>query len=255
MKYFEYGKENKEIVVILHGGGVSYKGAEPTAQLISQKYHVILVAYDGFNPSEPKTEFKSAQDEAKRLGDYIVQNYGGHIDILYGLSYGTRILMEVLSDRRLTITTTIADGMGLKDYPNIKSNLGKDIYCFFFTGFFYAIMGNPGPLRKKFLCKVTGRDPKEADRLLYHATWKSWKNQDFYLIGRKTDYQLFERTHMYLWYGIKGTVDKRLSKNLAQLKESGYPFQVQIFPELGHGGLAGEQPDRFLMEMTKAHQS
>ena len=37
MKYFEYGKELGEIMVILHGGGT----------------------YDGFNPSEPETEFVS----------------------------------------------------------------------------------------------------------------------------------------------------------------------------------------------------
>lgn len=90
MKYFEYGKENKELVVILHGGGVSYRGAEPTAKIVAEKYHVILVAYDGFNPSEPDTEFVSVQNEARRLGDYIAEKYGGHIDILYGLSYGGR---------------------------------------------------------------------------------------------------------------------------------------------------------------------
>ena len=50
-------------------------------------------------------------DEAKRLGDYIAAHYGGKIDILYGISYGCRVLMEVLADKRLTITTTIADGM------------------------------------------------------------------------------------------------------------------------------------------------
>lgn len=185
MKYFEYGKENKELVVILHGG-VSYRGAEPTAKIVAEKYHVILADYDGFNPSEPDTEFVSVQNEARRLGDYIAENYGGHIDILYGLSYGGRVLMEVLADKRLSVTTTIADGISLKDYPNIKSKAGKDIYCFFFTGFFYVMMADPGPLRTKFLCKITGRTAEEAERLLYrHATWKSWKNQDYCLIGKK----------------------------------------------------------------------
>ena len=46
---------------------------------------------------------------------------------------GCRVLMGVLNDARLTITTTIADGMGLRDYPDIKSKWGKDVYCFFFT--------------------------------------------------------------------------------------------------------------------------
>ena len=141
MKYFEFGKDQKELMVILHGGGTSYRGAEPAARLLGQKYHVVLVAYDGFNPSEPDTEFKSPMDEARRLSDYVVERYGGKIDILYGISYGCRILMEVLGDDRLTITTTIADGMSLRDYPDIKSKWGKDLYCFFFTGLFMPSWG------------------------------------------------------------------------------------------------------------------
>ena len=61
--------------------------------------------------------------------------------------------MEVLADARLTITTAITDGMSLRDYPNIRSKWGKDVYCFFFTGLFYAVMGRPGPRRKKFLAE------------------------------------------------------------------------------------------------------
>ena len=203
-------------MVMFHGGGTSYRGAEPSARLLGERYHVVLVAYDGFNPSEPETTFVSPMDEARRLSDYIVERYGGKIDILYGISYGCRILMEVLADKRLTITAAIADGMSLNDYPNIKSTWGKILY---------------------------GR-----------ATWQSWKNQDYALIGKKTDYSLFARTHMFLWYGIKGSVDKKLSANLGKLKAQGYPFEEKIFTDLGHGGLAGEQPRRFMEEVTLAYQ-
>ena len=252
MKYFEFGTENPELMVMLHGG-TSYFGMLPTAKEMAKVYHVVLVAYDGFNPDEPETEFVSPMDEAKRLGDYIAAHYGGKIDILYGISYGFRVLMEVLADKRLTITTTIADGMGLRDYPNIKSKWGKDVYCFFFTGLFYAIMGHPGPKRKKFLAKVTGRTLEEADRILYGmATWRSWKNQDYDLFGKKTDYSLFERTDMFLWYGIRGSVDKKLSAGLEALKKTGCPFETKIFTDLGHGGLAGEHPEEFLQEVQAA---
>ena len=96
-------------MVMLPGGGVCYRGAIPIAEEMAKVYHVVLVAYDGFNPDEPGTEYKSTLDEAKRLGDYVVEHCGGKIDILYGVSYGTFVLMDVLADRRLTITTTIAD--------------------------------------------------------------------------------------------------------------------------------------------------
>ena len=54
---------------------------------------------------------------------------------------------------------------------------------------------------------------------------------------------------------VTGTVDKKLSANLKKLKGQGYPFRYKIFTELGHGGLAGEQPERFLKEMINVHEA
>ena len=255
MKYFEFGKENEELMVLLHGGGTSYLGILPTAKKIAEKYHVILVAYDGFNPSEPETEFRSVAYEACALEDHILQNYQGKIDILYGLSYGCRTLMQVLEDDRLQITTTIADGMSLRDYPDIKNKALQELYLFFFTGTFFLVMGRAGKLRKRFLARITGRSVQEADRILYtKASWRSWKNQDRCLIGKKTDYTAFSHTDMHIWYGIKGTVDRKLSSNLAELEAGGFPFSCKIFADMGHGGLIGENTGQFIREVEEAHR-
>ena len=129
MKCFEFGSASDPVAVILLGGGASYRGAEPAARRLGERFHVVLVAYDGFNPSEPDTQFKSVMDEAQRLGDY-----------------------------------------------------------------------------------------------------------------------------MFLWYGIRGSVDRRLSANLDRLKATGTPFELTVFPDLGHGGLAGEYPARFVEEVAAAYQ-
>ena len=254
MKYFEFGKENKELMVMLHGGGVSYLGALPAAEYMARFFHVVLVSYDGFNPTEPDTTFRSVDYEAEMLAEYINENFGGEIDILYGISYGCRVLMAVLARPDLKIATTIADGMGTREYPDIKSEWGKNLYCFFFTGFFYQMMAKAGPIRKQILAKLTGRSVEEADRLLYQkASWESWKNQDRCLIGTKTDYSLFEKTDMYIWHGINSSVEKKLAKNMEKIKETGYPFTYKVFTDVGHGGLAGEQIPRFAGEVRAAH--
>ncbi|MCM1134721.1 MAG: hypothetical protein NC400_04010 [Clostridium sp.] len=255
MKFFEFGKENPEIMVMLQGGGTCYLGAVPVAECMAKKFHVILPAYDGFNPSEPDTEFTSVVDEAKQAADYIVKNYNGKIDVLYGISFGTNILNEMIQDTRLTITTTIADGMSTNDRPDIKSEWGKNLYCFFLSGFFYVMMGRAGKRRMKFIAKVTGRSMEEAEQLIYtKATWRSWKNMDYCLIGRKTNFEAFKNTDMHIWFGINSSVEKKLARNLKKWEEAGYAFTSKIFTDVGHGGLAGEQTERFLEEVITAHR-
>lgn len=256
MKYFEFGKENTEIMVVFHGGGICYRAALPTAEVLLGKYHVILVAYDGFNPSEPGTEFKSVVDEARRLGDYIIENYDGKIDILYGISFGCRILREVLADTRLTITTTIADGMETYDYPDIKSEWGKRICCFVMSGLGYVLFGKAGPKRKKLIAKSMGRSLEDIDRILYpDATYRSWRNQDYSCFGRHFNFDDFKRTDMYIWHGISSSVEKKLASNIKKWQDAGYAFTYKVFPNIGHGGLAAEHPEQFLEEVILAHES
>lgn len=256
MKYFEFGKENSEIMVVLHGGGVCYRGAIPVAENMAKRYHVILVAYDGFNPTEPDTEFKSVAYEAKRVADYIVENCNSRIDVLYGVSYGCYVLLDVLADKRLTITAAIADGMPTTDYPDIKNSLLKKIFLFFFTGFAYQMIGKAGPIRKKIVCKAMGRSTEAFDEIVYReATFKSWVNQDDCMIGRHMDFEVFKNADMYIWHGVGGKVDKGLSQNIKSWKDKGYVFNHKVFTGMGHGGLAAEHPDQFFKEVVAAHKS
>ena len=255
MKYFEFGKENTELMVMLPGGGVCYRGAIPVAEEMAKVYHVILVAYDGFNPDEPGTEFKSVSDEAKRLGDHIVEHYGGRIDILYGVSYGTFVLMDVLADERLKIMTTIADGMPTMDYADIKNPVLQNIYLFFLTGFAYWLIGRAGPIRKKIVCKMMDRTPESFDRIVYKdATWQSWVNQDRCMIGRHRNFEVFKRTDMYIWHGISSTTEKKLAMHIRKWQDNGYAFTYKVFPDMGHGTLAGEHPELFSLEVQEAHR-
>lgn len=254
MKYFEFGPEHPELMVMLHGGGVCYRGAIPVAEEMAKVYHVVLVAYDGFNPDEPDTQFQSTQDEAKRLGDYIAAHYGGKIDILYGVSYGTFVLMDVLADERLQIATTIADGMPTMDYADIKSPALQKLYLFFLTGFSYWLIGRAGPIRKKIVCRMMDRSEASFDRIVYKdATWQSWVNQDKCMIGRHRDFALFARTDMYIWHGIKSATEKQLARHIRQWQAAGYAFTYKVFPNMGHGTLAGEYPAQFSKEVQAAH--
>ncbi len=41
MKYIEYGKENSEVIMLLHGGGLSWWNYRKEAELLCDEYHII----------------------------------------------------------------------------------------------------------------------------------------------------------------------------------------------------------------------
>ena len=69
MKYFEFGQEHPELMVMLHGGGTSYRGMLPTAQEMARVYHVVLVAYDG--ASTPTSRRRSSAPPWTRPGGWV----------------------------------------------------------------------------------------------------------------------------------------------------------------------------------------
>lgn len=44
MKYFEFGLQNETLMVLLHGGGVCYRGVLPVAERLSKDFHMLVVA-------------------------------------------------------------------------------------------------------------------------------------------------------------------------------------------------------------------
>ena len=97
MKTVEYGKGNAKVIVLLHGGGLSWWNYEEAAKILAESYHVVLPILDGHAGSD--APFTTIEDNAKRVIAYISENFGGRVHLLGGLSLGGQIATEVLSKR------------------------------------------------------------------------------------------------------------------------------------------------------------
>ena len=97
MKYVEYGKENREVIILLHGGGLSWWSYRSAANLLSDNYHVILPILDGHAGSD--RHFTTIEDNAKEVIEYIDSRFGGKVRLLGGLSLGAQVALEILSQR------------------------------------------------------------------------------------------------------------------------------------------------------------
>lgn len=97
MNIKEFGKENNEVVLLLHGGGLAWWNYKEAAEILSSDYHVVVPALDGHAGSD--CDFTSIEDNAEKLIQLIDENFNGSVSLIAGLSLGGQILVEMLAQR------------------------------------------------------------------------------------------------------------------------------------------------------------
>ena len=97
MTLMEYGKQDKDTILLLHGGGLSWWNYREVAQKLAERYHVVLPVLDGHADSD--APFTSIEENAARLISNIDAHFGGQVLAIGGLSLGGQIAVEMLSQR------------------------------------------------------------------------------------------------------------------------------------------------------------
>lgn len=93
----EYGKEHKETILLLHGGGLSWWNYREVAHLLEKDYHVVLPVLDGH--ADSAAPFTTIEENAARVISYIDTHFGGQVMAIGGLSLGGQIAVEMLAQR------------------------------------------------------------------------------------------------------------------------------------------------------------
>jgi pimeloyl-ACP methyl ester carboxylesterase len=97
VNYIEYGKENSDVIVLLHGGGLSWWNYREVAEELSSDFRVVLPILDGH--TESTDDFTSIEDNAARIIRFIEEEFGGSILLIGGLSLGAQIALEILAQK------------------------------------------------------------------------------------------------------------------------------------------------------------
>ena len=98
MKAVEYGKNNKDVIILLHGGGLSWWNYKEVAEILADRFHIVMPILNGHSGSG--VPFISIEDNAREIISYIDENFGGHVLLVGGLSLGGQVLVEMLSQRK-----------------------------------------------------------------------------------------------------------------------------------------------------------
>ena len=98
MHYVEYGKENSDVIILLHGGGLSWWNYKEAAEILQTDYRVIMPILDGHAGSDK--QFTTIENNASEIIEFINSKLGGSVLMIGGLSLGGQILLEILSQRK-----------------------------------------------------------------------------------------------------------------------------------------------------------
>lgn len=93
----EFGKQNQDTILLLHGGGLSWWNYREAAKLLEKDYRVFLPVLDGH--ADSGAPFTSIEDNAAGLIAYIDAHFGGQVLAIGGLSLGGQVALEMLSQR------------------------------------------------------------------------------------------------------------------------------------------------------------
>ena len=98
MNYVEYGKENSDVIILLHGGGLSWWNYKEVAERLQTDYHVVLSILDGHAGCDK--QFTTIENNALDIIEFVNSELGGSVLMMGGLSLGGQILLEILSQRK-----------------------------------------------------------------------------------------------------------------------------------------------------------
>ena len=112
MTAVEFGQQNTQVIILLHGGGLSWWNYRKAAALLAERYHVVLPLLDGHSGSD--VTFTTIEDHARHIIDEIDVRFGGQVLAIGGLSLGGQIAAEILSQRADICTYALLESVLVK---------------------------------------------------------------------------------------------------------------------------------------------
>ncbi|OJD64230.1 alpha/beta fold hydrolase [Bacillus sp. NH11B] len=96
MLFKEFGNKNMPVIILLHGGGLSWWSLKPQIEALKKEYYIVTPIIDGHGDDWNNT-FVSIKKSAEQVINYIKENCNGKVFAICGLSIGAQIVVEIIS--------------------------------------------------------------------------------------------------------------------------------------------------------------
>ena len=243
MKVIELGKQNKDTVLLLHGGGLSWWNYREVSKLLAQDYHVILPVLDGHAGSDE--HFTTIEDNAARLISYIDTHFGGQVTVLGGLSLGGQVALEMLSQRPDICRYALIESALVKPSRLTAALIGPA----FGMGY--------GLIKRKWFARMQADYlgiPRELFEVYYRDTCAITKADMIAFLKANSTYEmkpnLAETTAKVKI--VAGAKEQKNILNSAKLIHQAIPgSQLEILTDLRHGDLSINHPEWYVQMLKE----
>ncbi len=248
MTVHEFGKDNKNVVVLIHPALVMWDYFEYVVPLLQEKYRVIVPALPGYDEDKPG-DFTSVEEIAAELARWLAAHGIKEIGGIYGCSMGGAIVTRFLADQRIRVRAAVIDG-GITPYqlPWIATR------CIAVRDFLMIYMGKLGGI--KLLEKAFATDDYSEEDLQYVAkvlrfvsaktVWRTFESCNNYKMPM--DFQSGCKTIEY-WYAQAEKKARKL--DIAYIRNHFPQAVFKAFENVGHGGLAALKPELLVAELER----
>ena len=186
-------------------------------------------------------DFVSFADECAQIEAYILENFDGKLDAVWGASQGATVLTELLARNRIVVQKAILDGVYLAHQGKMAAEIGLKA--------FLKMQRNGGQPSKamQMVSRLMGlgkEDLAEFSLMYWGAGESSMKAN---LIENYT-YRVNEairdsETEVALWCGSK---EPYARKSHTILKKYLRHYTEKIWPDVGHGVMLYFHTDEYL---------
>lgn len=238
----EFGQHNTDVIMLLHGGGLSWWNYREVAERLAERYHVVLPVLDGHADSD--APFTSIEDNAARLISYIDAHFSGQILLLGGLSLGGQIAVEMLSQRKDICRYALIESALVKPSKLTAAMIGPVF------GMSYGL------IKQKWFAKLQADYlgiPRELFDDYFRDTCAVCKADMIAFLKANSLYtikpKLSETTAKTKI--VAGAKEQKSIRDSAKLLRDAIPeSRMEILPGLRHGDLSLNEPERYVKILT-----
>ena len=247
MQIWEHGQEHERTLLFLPCTAEPVWAFSETIALLSRKWHVFQVIYDGHQPEYPG-DFTSVEQTVDEVTDYLKSRGVARLDAAYGCSLGGACLTRLLALGDIPVGRAIIDG-GITPYqlPYLvrKLHLALDVLSFKLVANNRKVLEAAFPPERFTL---PGHDAvKEYDEIArYLKTYSArtirnvfWSGNNYALPATPAK----SATKLTYWYGDDEKKERR--SNIRFIKRYFPQIRIHGIPKMAHAELVIVHPEEF----------